>query len=237
MERGFLQSLGVTASVAFVAVAAGAILAYGAVTTLFQYWIVSLVEERVRLRDRPGVALVNVILMPAGQALLLAVFFEVVGNFLTRPHASPSLTAGLSRIFPLWVTALSGFFFGGLLLAVLPRVGKHLRDAEVSIFCGGLFIAVAYDHPGLTSGLWAMWVFGRYHLLMAVGLLVLAKGISLGCRYAITLLMARGRADQRLRKEIPRLPLALAFGASSTLMLVPLLALLRFLIVRPPMTG
>jgi hypothetical protein len=237
MERGFLQSLGATASGAFVAVAAGAILGYGVVTTLFQYWIVSLVEERVRLRDRPGVALVNLALMPAGQALLLAVFFEVTGNSLTRPHASPSLTTGLSRIFPLWVTALSGFFFGGLLLAVLPRVGKHFREPEVSIFCGGLFVAVAYNHPGLTSGLCAMWVFGRHHLLMAVGLLALAKGVSLGCRYVITLLMARAREDQRLRKESPRLPLALAFGTSSTLMLVPLLALLHFLNVRPPMTG
>jgi hypothetical protein len=218
-------------------VAAGSILAYGVVTTLFQYWIVSLVEERVRLRDHPGVALVNLALMPAGQALLLAVFFEVIGSYLTKPHPSSSLTTGLSLIFPLWVTALSGFFFGGLLLAVLPRVGKYLREPEVSIFCGGLFIAVAYKHPGLTSGLWAMWVFGRHHLLMAIGLLVLAKGISLGSRYVTTLLMARGRADQRLRKEIPRLPLALAFGTSSTLMLVPLLALLHFSIVRPPMTG
>jgi hypothetical protein len=169
--------------------------------------------------------------MPAGQALLLAVFFGVIGNSLTRPHAFFNLTAGLSRILPLWVTALSGFFFGGLLLAVLPRAGKYLREPEISIFCGGLFITVAYKHPGLTSGLWEVWLFGSHHLPMGIGLLVLAKGISLGCRYVIGLLMAWRRADQGLRNGSSRVLLALALGTSSTFMLVPLLALLRVLMV------
>lgn len=233
MGRGFLESLVVAASIAFLRVAVGAILAYGVATTLFQYWIVTLVEERARRGDHLGVAWVNLALMPAGQALLVAVFFEVIRNYLTRPHASFSLAAGFSRILPLWVTALSGFFFGGLLLAVLPRAGKYLREPEISIFCGGLFVTVAYKRPGLTSGLREVWVFGSRHLLMGIGLLVLAKAISLGCRYVIGLLMAWRRAEQGLRNGNSRVLLALALGMSCTFMFVPLLALLRALIVLP----
>lgn len=209
------------------AVIGGVILSYGVITTCFQYWIVTLVEERARRRDRFGLAWVNLALMPAGQALALAVVFDAAGRYVIPSSVPSHLTAEPWRIFSFWVSALAGFFFVGLLLTVLPVVGKYFREPEVSIFCGGLFIAVAYKAPGLASGLREAWVFGRDHPLMTIGLLVLGKGISLACRYGIGLPLARRGTGPGRRNGAPRLALALVLGASSTLMLIPLLALLR----------
>lgn len=228
--NGFAQALHGAMWLVFRPAAGSAILAYGAATTFFQYWIVRLVEERVRHHDRLGLAFINLVLMPAGQALVLAVFFEAAGDYCFMPPQIPSAFArGLSRIFPLWIGAMAGFLFGGLLLSVLPHVGKYFRDPEVSIFCGGFFVVVAYKTPGLISGLWGAWVFARDRPLMAMGLLALAKGISLACRYVMGILMARRGGGQRRRKATPRSLLALVLGISSTLMLVPLLAVLRLL--------
>ncbi|MFQ5848338.1 MAG: hypothetical protein ACE5IQ_11800 [Candidatus Methylomirabilales bacterium] len=209
-----------------------AIVAYGVATTLFQWRIVSLVEERARRRNRQGLALVNLVLMPAGQAMLLALFFEVGGGYWIASPLPSAPAAGLPRIVPLWISAISGFLFG-LLLTVLPPVGKYLREPEISIFFAALSTAAAYKAGGLVQGWQEIWAFGRDHPLMAVGLLALAKGISLICRYVAVLLSQREHGGRGGRKTMPGSFLAMILGISSTLMLIPVFIFLGFSPVSP----
>lgn len=203
------------------------LLVFGIATTGFQEWIIALVEGRTHRRNREGVALVNLIFMPAGQALLLTFFFQAVGAG-PRPALPSAIVAGVPRLVPLWGSALVGFFVG-LLLTVLPFAGRYLREPEISIFCAGFFTGGAYQSSGFLAGLWAVWAFGRDHPWMSIGLLALAKGISLTCRYGIALCM-RSRQDNRHGpRPTSRFLLSLAVGTSSMFMLVPVLTLLKLL--------
>jgi len=195
-----------------------ALLLYWGCTTLFQYWVVALVSERVRRHDRLGVALVNMALMPVGQALILALFVAAIG---TRPagQGAPVHLPGVFQLLTLWLSAILGVLLGGLLLAMLPRVGKYLREPELSVFFGGLFAALTYKYSGVGAGLRQAW-------LLALGLLVLAKIISWGCRYAVGFLVTEPANLSRAPRATPQLFLSLVIGTSTTLMLVPLVTLL-----------